>query len=151
MISLGTYSFFSKSYVPNAFLNCIRHKKVYFCLQCMGFKDFFIFYHVCQKSWSHKMLIIRRFSKTFSKMVTVNPTYLGLFWEWKPWGVKMTPPLKIFNNEVKMLKLVPNLGNHTNFSKLHRKKFYDKNFWWRQHFLAKSDQFRSIIRKFVIF
>ena len=65
-------------------------------------------------------------------------------------GSKWPPPLKIFN-KVKTLKLVPNLGNHTNFSKLHPKKFCDKIFWWRQYFLAKSGKFRSKFQKFVIF
>ena len=66
-------------------------------------------------------------------------------------GSKWPPSLKIFNNEVKMLKLVPNLGNRTNFSKLHTKKFCDKIFWWRQHFLAKSGKFRRNFQKIVIF
>ena len=66
-------------------------------------------------------------------------------------GSKWPPPLKIFNNDVKMLKLVPNLGNHTKFPKSHQKKFCDQNFWWRQHFLAKSGKFRSNFQKFVIF
>ena len=68
-----------------------------------------------------------------------NPTYLGIFENGSLGGGSKWPPrLKISNNEVKKLKLVPDLRNHTNFSKVYQKIFCDQNFWWRQHFWAKS-------------
>ena len=50
-------------------------------------------------------------------------------------GSKWPPPLKIFNNDVKMLKLVPNLGNHTIFPNLHQKQICD-NFLMTSAFLS---------------
>ena len=43
-------------------------------------------------------------------------------------GGENDPPLKIFNNDVKRLKVVPNLGKKYNFLDIYQKKSRDQNF-----------------------
>ena len=82
----------------------------------------------------------------------LNHAYIGLSWEWEPWGGdKISLPLKIFNSEVKMLKLIPNLVNHNNFQKYTKKNLVTKVYDGISISLAKSDIFGVNSQKFVIF
>ena len=81
---------------------------------------------MCENVPMYQLLIGKKVVALISPYLTLPA--LGLFETSALSGVKMILHLKILDNEVKMLELVPNLGNHNNSSKIYQTKFSVQNF-----------------------